>query len=136
MWLEGLGKLKKIHFIGTRAHDLPACSIVHQRTTLPSAKKIEMSHRGSGNENPKSASLWLSLISVQNLYYGYLVPPYDNYDYNVLSAQSLANELEFSFVPISIVEVLKRYSIRVLLRKWDSSVDTAMGYGMTGRFSL
>jgi hypothetical protein len=28
MRLEGLGQLKKIHLIGTRTHDLPACSIV------------------------------------------------------------------------------------------------------------
>jgi hypothetical protein len=36
--LEGLGKLKKkIHVIGTRTHDLPACSIVPQPTTLPRA---------------------------------------------------------------------------------------------------
>jgi hypothetical protein len=32
--LEGLGKLKKIHLIGTRTLDLPACSIVPQPTTL------------------------------------------------------------------------------------------------------
>jgi hypothetical protein len=25
---EGLGKLEKIHLIGTQSHDLPACSIV------------------------------------------------------------------------------------------------------------
>jgi hypothetical protein len=31
--LEGLGQLKKIHFIGTRIRDLPACSIVPQPTT-------------------------------------------------------------------------------------------------------
>jgi hypothetical protein len=32
--LEGLGKLKKkIHLIGTRSRDLPACSIVPQPTT-------------------------------------------------------------------------------------------------------
>jgi hypothetical protein len=36
--LEGLGKLKKkIHLIGTRNRDLPACSIVPQPTTLPRA---------------------------------------------------------------------------------------------------
>jgi hypothetical protein len=35
--LEGLGKLKKIHIIGTRSRDLPACSIVPQRTALPRA---------------------------------------------------------------------------------------------------
>jgi hypothetical protein len=32
--LEGLGQLKKIHLIGTRTCDLPACSIVPQPTTL------------------------------------------------------------------------------------------------------
>jgi hypothetical protein len=35
--VEGLGKLKKIHLIGTRTRDLPACSIVPQPTTLPRA---------------------------------------------------------------------------------------------------
>jgi hypothetical protein len=33
--LEGLGQLKKIHLVGTRTRDLPACSIVPQPTTLP-----------------------------------------------------------------------------------------------------
>jgi hypothetical protein len=33
--LEGLGKLKKIHLIGTRNRDLPACNIVSQPTMLP-----------------------------------------------------------------------------------------------------
>jgi hypothetical protein len=32
--LEGLGKLKKIHLIGIRSRDLPACSIVPQPITL------------------------------------------------------------------------------------------------------
>jgi hypothetical protein len=35
--LEVLGQLKKIHLFGTRTRDLPACSIVPQRTTLPRA---------------------------------------------------------------------------------------------------
>jgi hypothetical protein len=35
--LEGLGQLKKIHLIGTRTRNLPACSIVPQPTTLPRA---------------------------------------------------------------------------------------------------
>jgi hypothetical protein len=35
--LEGLGQLKKIHFIGTRTRNLPACSIVPQPTKLPRA---------------------------------------------------------------------------------------------------
>jgi hypothetical protein len=30
--LEGLGKLKRIHLIGTRTRDLPDCSIVPQPT--------------------------------------------------------------------------------------------------------
>jgi hypothetical protein len=34
---EGLGQFKKIHLIGTRTRDLPACSIVPQPTTLPRA---------------------------------------------------------------------------------------------------
>jgi hypothetical protein len=35
MWLEGLGKLKQfIDLIGTGTHDLPACSIVSEPTTL------------------------------------------------------------------------------------------------------
>jgi hypothetical protein len=37
--LEGLGKLKKIHLIGTRTCDLPACSIVPQPTMLPRASQ-------------------------------------------------------------------------------------------------
>jgi hypothetical protein len=39
--LEGLGQLKKIHLIGTRTCDLPACSIVPQPTTLPHANMYE-----------------------------------------------------------------------------------------------
>jgi hypothetical protein len=39
--LEGLGKLKKkIHLIGTRTHDLPACNIVPQPTTPPGAPDV------------------------------------------------------------------------------------------------
>jgi hypothetical protein len=38
--LEGLGKLKKIHLIGTRTRDLPACSIVPQPNTLSRAPYI------------------------------------------------------------------------------------------------
>jgi hypothetical protein len=45
--LEGLGKLKKIHLIRTRSHDLPACTIVHQPTTLLRA------HIKSFGENKK-----------------------------------------------------------------------------------
>jgi hypothetical protein len=37
VWLEGLGKLKKIHLIGTRTRNLPACSTVPRPTTLPRA---------------------------------------------------------------------------------------------------
>jgi hypothetical protein len=35
--LEELGQLKKMHLIGTRTRDLPACSIVAQPTMLPRA---------------------------------------------------------------------------------------------------
>jgi hypothetical protein len=35
MRLEGLGLLKKIDLIEIRTRDLPACSIMPQRTTLP-----------------------------------------------------------------------------------------------------
>jgi hypothetical protein len=38
--LKGLGKLKKIHLIGTRTRDLPVCSIVPQPTTLPRGPNI------------------------------------------------------------------------------------------------
>jgi hypothetical protein len=38
--LEGLGKLKKIHFIGIRSRYLPACNIVPQPTTLPRAPTL------------------------------------------------------------------------------------------------
>jgi hypothetical protein len=40
--LEGLGKLKKKHLIGTRSRDFPACSIVPQSTTLPRARSCVM----------------------------------------------------------------------------------------------
>jgi hypothetical protein len=35
--LEGLGQWKKIHLIGIRYRDLPACMILPQPTTLPRA---------------------------------------------------------------------------------------------------
>jgi hypothetical protein len=37
VWLEGLGKLKKIHLIWTRNHDLAAFSLVPQARTLQRA---------------------------------------------------------------------------------------------------
>jgi hypothetical protein len=37
MRLEGLGKLKFNDISGNRTHDVPACSIVPQPTTLPRA---------------------------------------------------------------------------------------------------
>jgi hypothetical protein len=43
MRLEGLGKLKKFNdLIENRTHDLPACSIVPQLTTLPRASHVCM----------------------------------------------------------------------------------------------
>jgi hypothetical protein len=38
--LEGLGQLKKIHLIGTRTRDLPACRTVPRPTTLPRGWRI------------------------------------------------------------------------------------------------
>jgi hypothetical protein len=35
-------EIEKIHLIGTRSRDLPACSIVPQPTTLPRASEVEM----------------------------------------------------------------------------------------------
>jgi hypothetical protein len=43
--LGGLGKLKKIHCIGTRTHNLPACSIVLQPTTIPRAPVTRISNK-------------------------------------------------------------------------------------------
>jgi hypothetical protein len=40
--LEGLGQLKKIHLIGTRSRDFPACSVVPQQITLPRAPDIQL----------------------------------------------------------------------------------------------
>jgi hypothetical protein len=41
--LDELGQLKKIHIIGTRTRDLPACSIVPQPTTVPRAPTSKIS---------------------------------------------------------------------------------------------
>jgi hypothetical protein len=49
--LEGLGKLKKIHLIGTRSHNLPACSIVPQQTTLPRAPIVQLENKIIGRES-------------------------------------------------------------------------------------
>jgi hypothetical protein len=54
MRLEGLGKLKRSHLIGTQSRDLPACSIVPQPTTLPRAPQLIRSMRvrdKNGNRN-------------------------------------------------------------------------------------
>jgi hypothetical protein len=46
--LERLGKFKKIHLIGIRSRDLPACSIVPQPTTLPRAPEfLKTSHNSN-----------------------------------------------------------------------------------------
>jgi hypothetical protein len=54
--LEGLGKLKKIHVIGTRSRDLPACSVEPQPTTLPRAPQFStkvtfIPNNSSGNRS-------------------------------------------------------------------------------------
>jgi hypothetical protein len=43
--LEGLGQLKKIHLIGTRSRNFPACSIVPQPTTLLRAPDLIYPHK-------------------------------------------------------------------------------------------
>jgi hypothetical protein len=42
--LEELGKLKKIHLVGTRTRHLPACIIVPQPTTLPLSPPIHLTN--------------------------------------------------------------------------------------------
>jgi hypothetical protein len=62
--LEGLGNLKKIHLIGTRTRNLPACSIVPQSTTLPRAPITPCSplktNRCSGGFHIHHQSRWIS----------------------------------------------------------------------------
>jgi hypothetical protein len=53
--------MEKIHLIGIRTRDLPACSIVPQLTTLPRAPCVDVDY----NE----IILWTSLVNlVRNLY--------------------------------------------------------------------
>jgi hypothetical protein len=63
--LEGLGKLKKIHLIGTRTRDLPACSSAstNYATTCPTQ---EMSiganrHQEGLNQDVMALVLWLGV---------------------------------------------------------------------------
>jgi hypothetical protein len=56
VWLEGLGQLRKVHLIGTLTHDLPACSIVSQPTTLPHAPNIR------ANKSSVISLHWWSII--------------------------------------------------------------------------
>jgi hypothetical protein len=60
--LEGLGKLKKIHLIGTQSRDLPASSIVPQPTTLPRVPYFNVSRlkQDEGNLNYTSIDNRLS----------------------------------------------------------------------------
>jgi hypothetical protein len=41
---EGLGKLEKIHLIGTRSRDLPACSIATHYVPVINNHKQELAH--------------------------------------------------------------------------------------------
>jgi hypothetical protein len=61
MQLEGLGQLKKIHLIGTRTRNLPACSMVPQQTTLLGAP-IAFS-------KASNTKLYTNLLSRVVLYY-------------------------------------------------------------------
>jgi hypothetical protein len=60
MWLEGLSILKKIHLIGTRSGDLPACSIAPQPTTLQRAHfKCGIGARNYNKETKKSPEIYI-----------------------------------------------------------------------------
>jgi hypothetical protein len=63
--LEGLGKLKKIHLIGNRSRDLPACSIVSQPTALPRTPPLDK-HHGYFKElyGFSSLNFWIRLKAV------------------------------------------------------------------------
>jgi hypothetical protein len=66
--LEGLGKLKKkIHLIGTRTRDLPACSsIVPQSTTLPRAPDNNDDDDDNNNNN-NSIQFFIIYVPSQQL---------------------------------------------------------------------
>jgi hypothetical protein len=51
VWLEGLGKLKEIHLIGTRTRDFSSCSIVPQPTTLLRALNTQLRTQTNGKFN-------------------------------------------------------------------------------------
>jgi hypothetical protein len=62
--LEGFDKLKKFNdVIGTRARDLPACSIAPQQSTLPRVvmQAIFTSRTRDATENAGSPALFVSL---------------------------------------------------------------------------
>jgi hypothetical protein len=49
--LEGLGPFKKIHLIGTRTRDLPACSIVIRSLLHALSSQAEQNVQVSGTHN-------------------------------------------------------------------------------------
>jgi hypothetical protein len=68
--LEGSGKLKKFNdHIGAQTHDLPACSIAPQPSTLPRpAYVIETTERGSRFSLFNTA--YLQLQDLTQFYFG------------------------------------------------------------------
>jgi hypothetical protein len=52
--LEGLGKIEKIHLIGTRSRDFSVCNIVPQPTTLPRAPNTNNNNNNNNNNNGAS----------------------------------------------------------------------------------
>jgi hypothetical protein len=65
--LEGLGKLKKTHLIGTRTRDLRVCSIVPQPTTLPLAPNINLIQKETTtSQHTKGKHMAKSWISNEN----------------------------------------------------------------------
>jgi hypothetical protein len=78
--LEGLHKLKKkIHLIGTRTRNLPACSTVSQPTTLPRTPRIMFTRL---KINHTEVNLWFSSpLSSQQLKSKILIMCLQNYAY-------------------------------------------------------
>jgi hypothetical protein len=64
--MEGLSKLKKSNdLIGNRAHDLPACSIVPQPTTLPRAPSNNNDDDDDDNNNNNNNNQYLKLKEIK-----------------------------------------------------------------------
>jgi hypothetical protein len=69
--LEGLGKLKKIHLIGTRTRDLPACSIVPQpTTTLPRWEELTAETLYTSHIRHKMDKVQYTIRIIKGIHFG------------------------------------------------------------------